>query len=484
MRRLEPLQRIFTLDLRSLALFRINLALLSLGDLVARWPAARAFLSDEGFFSRREYLGAIDRPWSLSLYLMVGEPAQVHLLMALHGLCAVALLVGWRTRVFTVLVWVLSGSLLNRNPLAINGGDTFYGLLLFWAMFLPLGARWSLDAVRAERRGAAPPANPWCDWGGVGLVVQLVVMYWTTAALKSDAAWWEGTALAEAFQVDLLLKPLAYGLAGYPLLLRVLTWGTLALEYLGPALILLPRGQDRIRPLVIAAFFALHLGIFFTMELALFPWVCLAAWLALLPGATWDKAGVGRIAAAEGATGPAQGVFSRVACVVAIAFVLVWVARPVLPDELEEQVTHDLHPSSRLFRLRQGWSMFAPRPPRSDGWFILRARQANGDEVDLLTAGAPLTWEKPRYPAQTFDGRRWTKYLSNIGKGRYRELRAPFCDFFIGEWNRRHDVGFQIVEAELYYMREELARPDDPPEKRRLWYRRNIEPILWRDPAE
>ena len=30
----------------------------------------------------------------------------------------------------------------NRNPLVIDGGDDFLRMLLFWGLFLPLGARW------------------------------------------------------------------------------------------------------------------------------------------------------------------------------------------------------------------------------------------------------------------------------------------------------------------------------------------------------
>jgi hypothetical protein len=493
MRRLDPVRRIFTLDLRSLALFRIGLALLSLYDLARRWPWITAFLSDGGFFSRQDYLAVINRPWSLSLHLMLGEPIQLQLVFVFHAFCAIGLLLGWKTRTLTVILWVLTGSLINRNPLAINGGDTFFSLLYFWGMFLPLGARWSVDAWRAARHGRAPAPAGWMDWASVGLILQIVALYWSTVALKSDPVWWSGAAIGEAFKLDLMTKPLALTLSAYPGLLAGLTWTTLFIEWLGPGLLLWPRAQAWLRPLVILAFIGLHLGIEWTLEVELFAWACIVAWLALLPASVWE---LGPVQAVGGivrralpspmrpgpATLPAptlaQGPFARLVCVLSLAFILLWVSKSVLPEELEEQLTHDLQPAGRLLRLRQSWSMFAPRPPSTDGWYVFRARQANGGEIDLLAGAQPLTWEKPACASCAYDGRRWTKYLTAIGKGRYRALRRPFGDFLIAEWNERHDVGFQIVEAELYYLKEYSARPEAEPERLRLWFRRNIEPTL------
>lgn len=494
MRRLEPLRQIFTLDLRSIALFRICLALVTLYDLAGRWPDLAAFLSDEGFFSRSEYLEAIDRPWALSLYLLVGDPIQIQIIASLQALCAVVLLIGWRPQIFAAILWFLTGSLINRNPLAINGGDTLLSLLYFWAIFLPLGARWSVSAGKHSLRGKGVIANAWCDWAGVGLVLQIVIVYWTTVALKSDPVWWNGTAIRDAFKLDILLKPLAYSICPYEGFLAVLTWITILLEWIGPALILLPRGQPFLRPLVIASFCGLHLGTYFTMELALFPWVSMTAWMALIPGSFWKppmwrqadrrlETGAEKWAAAE-STSPVStvdlrmGPLTRVVCIVTIGFILVWVSRPILPDEIEEQITHDLQSSSRLFRLRQSWSMFAPRPPRSDSWYVLRARQANGSEIDLLNGGQVLSWEKPRCASCVYPNRRWTKYLTNIGKRSYRDLREPFGDYFVRQWNEAHDVGYQVVEVELYAIRERIETPDDPPERLRLWYRRKINPSL------
>lgn len=51
---------------------------------------------------------------------------------------------------------------------------------------------------------------------------------------------------------------------------------------------------------------------------------------------------------------------------------------------------------SRLTRLDQGWSIFAPAPPRDDGWHFIPGKLKDGSEVDVLRGlEKPVSWEKP-----------------------------------------------------------------------------------------
>jgi hypothetical protein len=68
--------------------------------------------------------------------------------------------------------------------------------------------------------------------------------------------------------------------------------------------------------------------------------------------------------------------------------------------------------------------------------------------------------------------------MSNMGKKRYRELRGLFCGYLIEEWNSQRDVGFQVVDADLYSMRSSTLEPDSEPRKLRLWHTRGIDPLL------
>ena len=140
---------IFGIDLRTLALYRVCLALIIIMDLVARARDLTAHYSDEGVLPRAALLGDIGQ-WAPSLHLISGSPKIQALLFMLAGVVALALLVGYRTRAATILSWLLLLSLQARNPAIMQGGDMLLYLLLFWGIFLPLDARFSVDAALNE----------------------------------------------------------------------------------------------------------------------------------------------------------------------------------------------------------------------------------------------------------------------------------------------------------------------------------------------
>jgi len=71
----------------------------------------------------------------------------------LCGLVYLALLVGWRTRAHAGARRRRRHEPAQRVPFSKNGGDWTLGELALWTAFLPLGRRFSVDAVRASLRG-------------------------------------------------------------------------------------------------------------------------------------------------------------------------------------------------------------------------------------------------------------------------------------------------------------------------------------------
>ena len=66
--------------------------------------------------------------------------------------CFFCFLIGWRTRLFHVLSFVMTTSLHNRMLFAENWGGVAIGALMVWTVFLPIGRRFSVDAVLASMR--------------------------------------------------------------------------------------------------------------------------------------------------------------------------------------------------------------------------------------------------------------------------------------------------------------------------------------------
>src|SRR5215204_111479 len=114
---------LFGADLRSLAAFRIVLALLVLADLAGKSTDLYAHYTDRGVLPRSVLVEELLTPWEFSLNLMNGELFFQALLFAVAALVALALLVGYRTRLVIVVVWILVLSIQLRNPLVLNIGD-------------------------------------------------------------------------------------------------------------------------------------------------------------------------------------------------------------------------------------------------------------------------------------------------------------------------------------------------------------------------
>ncbi len=286
----------FGLDLRGLALFRILLGLLLLVDLAMRAADLRVFYSDAGVLPRIDLLDRLATgvtPWSVSLHMMSGLWGVQLLLFAIAAFCAVCLLIGHRTRLFTVLSWFLLMSLHSRNPTILNAGDVLFRMLMFWSMFLPLGARCSVDAAMKEPQESDPAARNDRTWSvpAFCFMAQISIVYWATALLKTHPIWTEDrSAVWHALKLDYMALPLATLMREWPQgLLELMTRGTLFLEVAAPLLLWVPVFVGPLRLTACALMVAMHATFAATLQLGLFSYVCGAMWLALLPPSVWDR---------------------------------------------------------------------------------------------------------------------------------------------------------------------------------------------------
>ncbi len=278
--------RMFGADLRSLAALRIVLALVVLADLAGRATNLRLHYTDEGILPREILIESLN-PWRWSINLVNGTVAFQQALFALTALAAIGLLLGYRTRLMTVLVWALILSIQVRNPLVLSAADTLLRLLLFWGMLLPLGAVWSLD----RRRGAAPKPHSmrFLSVATLGLYLQIAFMYWFTAALKTGADWREdGSALFYALGAEQLTTPFGEWAQQFPSVLQVLTFAALGVEVIAPILLFSPIWTTASRMIAILSLMGMHLGILLTMNIGIFPWTSALCMLAFLPAAFWE----------------------------------------------------------------------------------------------------------------------------------------------------------------------------------------------------
>lgn len=282
----QKVEEIFGADLRSLAALRIVLALVVLYDVATRATNLAVHYSDGGILPRRIQVDKLNQ-WDFSLNFLNGTAEFQAILFLATAVAALGMLVGYRTRLMIAVAWVLVMSIQWRNYQLGSGADDLLRLLLFWSIFLPLGAYWSLDRWRGAIPG--PPSTRIVSVATIALFLQIAFMYWFTALLKSGAEWRvDGTAIYYALSAKQLGTPFGAYLLQFPELLKALTFGTLGVEVIAPLLLFSPFYTTTTRMLGITAIVGLHAGIAMTMAIGFFPWIAAGCMVCFLPSWFWD----------------------------------------------------------------------------------------------------------------------------------------------------------------------------------------------------
>jgi len=464
---------VFGLDLRSLAAMRIALGLVILVDLAVRGSDFTAMYSDAGFVPVNMVRGLQQAQQEAnhlpsfphwSLHLLSGASAYQAALFAAEAAAALALLVGYHTRLATIASWILVTSLQVRLPVVINAGDTLLRVLLFWSMFLPLGGAWSLDA---RRKPAARPMRV-ASIATVALIVQLAIVYWMAGAAKWNDAWLREDALHDIFSFGLYGMPVGAILARHPEITRVLSAAVVWFELLAPFLLFIPWQTAQLRMLAIVAFLLFHVGIALTVTVGLFSYVAMAAWLALLPSEFWDRQGPGapRSERPESIVSPPSvpvrlaRLLASACCLAALAVVIYWNATFITKHQLPQPVDRGLKLAAHATMLRQAWAVFG-EPPRQDCWYVYQVRLKDGRQLDLLSRKRGAEHNKPALPSQQFANHRWRKLHWRLRHPSGAAYRQPLAEYICRRWNETHDADEQIVRLDLYCHCQPLSADGD-----------------------
>lgn len=285
---MASLRQVFQLDPRGLALLRISLGLLIFLKLAHLIPNLGLVFADDGILPRSVLAQVRSGVWvDLSIYAWFGSVEWIGFVVVAHMAVALAFAAGWKTRWMTLLLWFLTISLNARNPFITNAGDKLTVLLLFWSLFLPLGRVWSIDSRSPRTPG--PRERFMATAAGVCLILQIMAVYLMSGHAKTHYVWTiDFSAVEHALSNDSYSTAFGKYLLAYPLLLKFLTVATVYLEQLFVLLLLSPYYHNLLRTLVCFGFIGFHLGIALTINIGTFPFICAAAWLALLPPAFFN----------------------------------------------------------------------------------------------------------------------------------------------------------------------------------------------------
>ena len=479
----EAIRQTLGFDRRSMAVFRICLGLMLLVDLLLRSQTLTAMYTDDGYFTRDlaeimnkdiEFNYGVEHTTYWSLYHISGSYEFQVFLFWVAAVFAAMLILGAWTRVATIASWVLLASLQDRNPLILTSGDSLLKMMLFWSMFIPLGSIWSVDAWRRKK---APPAKSYvASVATFGMIVQLFCMYFFAGLAKWNEIWHTGDAMQYVLRLNIYATSFGQSLLEYPTMLKLVTWATLWGELILPWFMFLPGLVVRIygrsllnisgttlRMFLIVAFWILHISIAMSMEIGLFCYISMLAWLPMIPGKFWNWVRVPlptrltETLTNEGPSTEAQPnsnwqVFGKYAVALVCAFFVYLVVAWNIINCHHKNAAYALPKPLRWFgmtvKIRQHFKMFDV-PPNRNPWYVYHARLRNGDQVDVMRGGKPVDYKRPDSVKKTMPLLHWRKLHRNLVGRRAPLFKQRLAEYAAKDWNRNHDEEHQVIQLQL-----------------------------------
>lgn len=269
--------------------YTLGLVRIVFGALVILWTLELKTNFDVRFGSRGVVPTAYDRPWTWSVFDFFPSDNALLAGWVVLLVAAIALTVGWQSRIAAIVVFVLIMSFERRNPWVFNAGDMLLRIEAIMIALAPCGAALSVDQWR--RSGSFFSSRDCKLWALRLMQVQVTIIYLSTVVAKLRGETWQnGTSVLYSLrQVDMLVLQTPEWLTNNLLIMNVIAWGTLVIEAAIGVLV----WNRRWRPWVLAAGVMLHLGISMTLEVGLFSAAIFVLYLAFVPssrvhaGAEW-----------------------------------------------------------------------------------------------------------------------------------------------------------------------------------------------------
>lgn len=483
----------FTIDLRSLGLFRIVFGGVLLSDLARRWVDLQFFYVNTGILPNHTLLWRPPTNNLFSLFFTVSTEQEARLGFLLCALVYACFLLGYRTRWAQVLALVARVSLNSRLAVLENGGDMVMDLLCLFTLPLPLGARFSFDAVadcaagaRTPRRGEPEaqtdpaPVTTYASLAVLGLLLQFSAVYLFNASAKSGPAWHDGSAVHYALHLDKFATRLGVWMREHlPVgALRWLTWSTLATEWSAAFLIITPVFARQARALAVCTLPLLHLAFALGLNLGGFSTAMMSFYVLLLMPEHWGW--LSRVIGTR--VEPlvsvlehwlrrwlpprpvaALGGKARVLLECATLLLIIAIASEALNDNVAvPQALHVRQPAwakavIEYPRILQGWRMFSSEPSRVDSMIYVDAVTASGKHVDPYNEVASDDPVRPGdvVPAHVGQSQFFVMYSDRIPYDGFANYRQAFSEWLQAYPSRTGHPEDCILSYEVYLVTDQ-----------------------------
>lgn len=204
----------------------------------------------------------------------------LYILYAVLIVACVCLLVGYGTRLASLVVFLGILTLERRNPFIFNSGDLLVRNLALFLVLAPAGASLSLDRWRKDRAHfwEHPARAPWA----LRLIqIQISVTYLATVWAKVRGTTWnDGTAVSYALRIGDLQRFRVPGFITHNIVAaNLMTFGTLALETSLAILV----WNRKARPYVLSLGVVMHVLIALNIIVGFFSMAILTSYLSFIP---------------------------------------------------------------------------------------------------------------------------------------------------------------------------------------------------------
>lgn len=444
------LRKSIYLDLRSLALYRIFLGLLVLSDLILRSRDLIAHYTDQGILPRSVLIENFLNIYRFSVYLISGNEYIISGLFIFTGFLCVLLILGIRSNFVVFLIWIMTISLHNRIYEIGNLGDRFLGMILFWSIFLPLGERFSLESSISKKRKTIV-RNTAC----LAYMLQVSVMYVFTVFHKNHPEWNQNfTALYFTLNLDFYTTYFGSWISQFHKFCRVLTFKTILIELIAPLLLFIPFQVKYLRSVAIFLIFSLHLGILFTMNIGIFPFICFTAWLPFIPREFWQylfkknwiKETHLKLSKNKIKLLPQNFLYDSLwrklkikKFVTIFLYIHICLMFYVSYAYLKKtEIPKSIEIYKNIINFEQNWSMFAPAPKKETFWFVFDGLLSDGTPIDpFLNKKGIVSYERPKSVSSYFPNNRWRRFLLNLTETSFEKHRLYFGGYLCKRYNSK-----------------------------------------------
>tara|TARA_B100001123_G_scaffold433082_1_gene557107 strand:+ start:456 stop:2597 length:2142 start_codon:yes stop_codon:yes gene_type:complete len=283
----------FSVDSRTLGIYRILLGWLCFWDIARRWNYIDVFYSDLGI--KTQFV----KTTSFTIFKYIGnESLIIHIVFMIGMLFSILLMLGYKSKLSHFITAIIIISIHVFVTKVGNSGDMFLNCMLIWTLFLPLGKSLSLDSLinslfiykentlddlNNKKIGNNPPIQIY-SIAYFAVLFQISAIYFFTALDKHGYDWTQGKAFYKMHHLDGFITLIGYyarDYITYPIS-KIFTLATLYLEYSVVFLLFIPFYKHILRLIAIISLTIFHLMIRISMNIGLFSQTMITSFALLL----------------------------------------------------------------------------------------------------------------------------------------------------------------------------------------------------------